>query len=224
MGSVTAAYFCVDHVVETSKRLAALKATIDLALKFPQLDLKPLRSVVYTDAGFASRVDKTAQIGYVIFLADPSGAMCVLRYKSGKSYLFCWSAMIAETLAFTAAFDAPFMLRHQIELMLQKSTPLIVLTDSKALFDVLTTNQTTGEAGLMIDVFSARQPYDRREIDSVCELRGEHNLADDLAKMNGNGKLPDAIRPGRLEHPAGDCIIRWASPHLVFPFSCVYLP
>lgn len=39
--------------------------------------------------------------------------------------------MATETLAFTAAFEAGFVLRHQLQTMIQVSMPMLVLILSK---------------------------------------------------------------------------------------------
>eukprot|EP00173_Palmaria_palmata_P001925 Plantae.Rhodophyta-Palmaria_palmata.ctg21584.p1 GENE.Plantae.Rhodophyta-Palmaria_palmata.ctg21584~~Plantae.Rhodophyta-Palmaria_palmata.ctg21584.p1 ORF type:complete len:118 (+),score=18.35 Plantae.Rhodophyta-Palmaria_palmata.ctg21584:31-354(+) len=75
-----------------------------------------------------------------------------------------------------------------------------MLTDSKCLFDVLTSNKNTKEGRLMLDTFAARQAYSRREIDNIGLIKSEVNLADDLTKMNGNGALSRAMQSSRLDH------------------------
>ena len=92
--------------------------------------------------------------------------------------------------------------------MLQVSIPLLMLIDSKCLFDVITSNRNTEEGRLMIDIFAARQAYGRGEIDNIGLVAGEHNIADDLTKLEGNGKLFEAMQKGYLDHPVRDYIIR----------------
>lgn len=211
-GSIIGSYRREDMspvlIEQINKKLAYLKATKDVTLEFPKLDLQSLRLVVYCDASFANRNDKSSQLGYVICLADKTGSMCILSYKSCKSPRVTRSAMASETLAFTAAFDSGFVLRHQLQTTLQVSVPLLILTDSKALYDVITSNRNTEEGRLMIDIFAARQAYGRKEIDNIGLVAGEYNLADDLTKLEGNGKLFQAMKEQRLDHPVRDYIIR----------------
>jgi hypothetical protein len=94
-----------------NKTLARLKDTADLALSYPAFDVDTLRMVVYADSSFANRRDKSSQLGYVVCLRDKTGTVCILGYRSCKSWRVVRSAMAAETLAFTAAFDAAFSVR-----------------------------------------------------------------------------------------------------------------
>jgi hypothetical protein len=81
-----------------------------------------------------------------------------------------------------------------------------MLTDSKSLFDIITTQKRTTGHRLMMDIFAARQAYRRREIDNIGLIRSEFNLADDLAKLRGNGALLQAIQSGRIQHPIEDSV------------------
>lgn len=136
---------------------------------FPALDRDTLRLVAYTDSSFANRTDISSQIGYLICLADASNKMRVLGSRSCKTSRVARSAMVAETLAFTAALNAAIVIRHQLQLLLRASVLLLMLTDSKSLFDVLISNQSTTERRLMVNIFSLWQSYHPREIDiSVC--------------------------------------------------------
>jgi len=49
--------------------------------------------------------------------------------------------MAAETLSFVDAFDQAFIVKHNLESMLGQDIPLIMMTDSKQLFDFLTKNK-----------------------------------------------------------------------------------
>jgi len=51
--------------------------------------------------------------------------------------------MAGETLAFVDGFDAAFLLRNDIQVMLGQHPPLIMFTDSQPLFDVLTRAKST---------------------------------------------------------------------------------
>jgi hypothetical protein len=84
----------------------------------------------------------------------------------------------------------------------------LMLTDSKSLFDIITTQKRTTEHRLMIDIFAARQAYRRREIDNIGLIRSEFNLADDLTKLRGNGAMLRAIQSGRIQHPIEDFVVR----------------
>ena len=44
--------------------------TTDQALKFPKLDLRRLRLQVYSDASYGNNLERSSQLGHIIFLAD----------------------------------------------------------------------------------------------------------------------------------------------------------
>jgi hypothetical protein len=116
--------------------------------------------------------------------------------------------MAAEMLAFTAAFDAAFMVRDQLERVLKRKVPITMYTDSKGMYDVLTSNRTTTEGRLMIDITATRQSYNRFEMQRIGLIRSEFNLADALTKHEPNDALFKAMSTGKISHPIEDFIIR----------------
>lgn len=92
--------------------------------------------------------------------------------------------------------------------MLGKSILSLLLTDSKCLFDVMTSNVSTTEGRLMLDIFASRQGESRREIDKIGLIRSVVNLADDLTRMTGNGALTAGVKTSKLSHDVEDCTSR----------------
>jgi hypothetical protein len=136
-----------------------LRQTSEDSLKFARLELSSLRMYVYTDASQANIEDFSSQVGYIIVLTDNIIRASILHYQLYKSQRVTISSMEGETLAFADGFDNPFLLRHELERMLGQPVPLIMFTDSQALFNVLIRNKTTTERRLMVDVAAARQSY-----------------------------------------------------------------
>lgn len=60
--------------------------------------------------------------------------------------------MASEILAFADDFDMEYTKRNDLEQSLAKNLPLLMLTDSHALFDVFTRAIYTTEKRLMIEV------------------------------------------------------------------------
>jgi hypothetical protein len=116
--------------------------------------------------------------------------------------------MASETIAFVEGFDASFTLRSQLSAMLGNDIPLLMMTDSKSLFDIMTAQKRTTEGRLKVDVFAARQSFKRGEIDNISLIRSEFNLADDLKKLKGYSTLLRAMRSCRIQHPIVDFIAR----------------
>lgn len=196
------------YVDEMNAALAQLQLTADLGLQFPRLDKDSLHLVIYADAGFQNREDQSSQLGYLVTLADRSGNACVLAYRSQKSQRVCRSAMASETLAFAAAFDAGYTIRRQLEHILARQVPLIMLTDSKSLYDILTGNKRSRELRLMVDLAASREAYDKSEIDVIGLVRSESNYADDLTKLKGNGLLKELMRTGKIQQPVAEYVMR----------------
>ena len=99
------------YVCQMNAEISALKSEAhQMQLRFPALDQESLRILVYSDAGFGIREDGSSQIGYAIFLVDDSGKAALLGFKSQKSARVVRSSVAGETLAFTAAYDAAFVM------------------------------------------------------------------------------------------------------------------
>jgi hypothetical protein len=116
--------------------------------------------------------------------------------------------MAAETLACTAAFDASLSVRDQLEKLLKRKVSMTMYTDSKALYDVHTSNRTTTEARLAVELAATRQSCNQFEIQSVGLIRSEFNLADALTKQEPNDALYKALTTGKISHTVEDFITR----------------
>lgn len=70
--------------------------------------------------------------------------------------------------AFSDAFDAAYILKHDLESILNSKIPMTILTDSKSSFDVITKCTTTSEKHLMIYISFVREAYEKQEISDVA--------------------------------------------------------
>lgn len=85
---------------------------------------------------------------------------------------------------------------------------MMMFTDSKCLFDVITKNTTTTEKRLMIDVQTIREAYEKMEISDVGWIRSEQNPADALTKVKDNEVLDRIIDEGILDHEVDQWVVR----------------
>ena len=56
------------------------------------------------------------------------------------------------------------------------------MTDSKSLFDIISKGSRTSEKRVTLDIHTARQAYQSREISNIGFVRSSDNLADGLTK------------------------------------------
>jgi len=119
------------------------------------LSLKPLERAslhlrVFADAPLHSSNDMSSQLGYTVLLCDAEDECLVLTYSSRKARRIVRSIMAGEVYAFADAFDAAYIIKHYQELVYNQLLHLVMLTDSKQTFDVITRATNTTERRLII--------------------------------------------------------------------------
>ena len=95
-----------------------------------------------------------------------------------------------------------------MERMLGENIPMIMLTDSKQLFDILVRAKRTAERRLMVDISAAREAYNDEVISNIALIRSEFNLADALTNIGGNDALDKFLQTFTLNHPVEQYIIK----------------
>jgi hypothetical protein len=133
---------------------------------------------------------------------DLTTSCCELQVLSHKSRRVTKS----EALAFADAFDHAFILKHDLHLVLGREVPLLMLTDSKMLFDRITGNKYTTEKRLMADA-SILEAYNDRKISNIALIRSEHNAADAMTKIAQNAALQEILHAHRVSHPLEQYLI-----------------
>jgi hypothetical protein len=83
--------------------------------------------VVYADSSFANRRDKSSQLGYVVCLRDKTGTMCILGYRSCKSWRVVRSAIDESLVGVGVLSEAClFILRGRYHLLLLIAIALVL--------------------------------------------------------------------------------------------------
>lgn len=145
-----------------------LKKTPNLGLHFPKLNLGTLFLLAYSDASINSKPDTQCQLGFILFPMDDTNHGSIIQFSSHKARRVTRSSFAGETIALADAFDNVFLLQHDLQRILGKPVPILVMTDSKLLFDVITGNRTTSEARQMVDVAAVREAYNQQIIPNVA--------------------------------------------------------
>ncbi len=122
------------------------------------------------------------------------------------------STTTGEGLAFGAGFDAAYALRQDLVKLTERDPPLLMLTDSKILFDIITRRKTTTEKRLMLDLTIARRAFAAREISNIALVSGDDNPADPLTKLKPNKALLKLLVSGHVNHAIKQYIVEPAPP------------
>jgi hypothetical protein len=175
------------------------------------MDMRTLTLHVFSDAAFANNDDFVCKLGYLAFLSDQEGNCALLDYKSMKARRVTRSILAGELIAFAEAFDRSFVLKSDLEDMLnaQCEIPIRMYTDSQSLFDVISKRSMTAERRLQIDIALAREGFDRKWISDIALVASLDNLADALTKPWASGGFLEVLKSTRLRTHARRWIVRW---------------
>jgi hypothetical protein len=207
LSSVTADRYDAAALKSANELVMHVQDTRTVSLKYPKLEPSTLHLLVYSDASFANRPDRSSQLGYLILLADASGNCAFIQWSSHKARRVTRSSMASEVLAFTDGLDAGYILKMELERMLGSPMPLLMLTDSQALFDVISKNLRTTERRLELDILAARKAYAAREMNNILLIDSSVNPADGLTKLKPNDALILLMRCHRVCHPVKQFIV-----------------
>jgi hypothetical protein len=120
--------FTPDSHKLLNKIVKHLKNTKEIQLCYPKLDSETIYLAVYADASLNTNNDYTSQLGYIILLTDHTSTCCILHFSSHKSRRVTRSSMAPEALAFSDSFDHAFIIKHDLQRMLGREIPLLMLT------------------------------------------------------------------------------------------------
>ncbi len=153
-------------------------------LNFVRLNITStsLKLMIFIDASFAN-VDLHSQIDYVTCLTDDVKAN-IIHWFFTKCNKVTKSVLAAKLYAMTNEFDADSVIKSIIQRILNIFLSMILLTDSRSLYDCLVKLDTTSEKRLMIDLMCLRQSYERREITKIRWIDDDSNPADAMTKIN----------------------------------------
>lgn len=166
--------------------------------KFIKLDHDNLQLVVFTDSSFANNRELSSQIGSVVCLVDSISKANIIYWPSIKCKRVTRSVLAAELYGMAHGFDIGSAIKATLTDLFQKDIPLILSTGSKSPYDCLVRLGTIQEKGLMIDVMSLRQSYEKREVTEIRWIHGRNNPADSMTKVKASIALKTVIDTNRV--------------------------
>lgn len=100
-------------------------------LRYGKAELSTAEVHVFTDTSFATNIDLSSQLGYVILLVDKSRNCSILSWSSSKCKRVTRSVLAAELYALAHGFDAGYALCNTIGTLLGRNITMRVFTDSR---------------------------------------------------------------------------------------------
>jgi len=210
LAQVTIERFEGERTASIRRLNKAIRYAVDnpLELRIPKLDMATLKVVGFADASFANNHDLSTQLGHIVFLCDAKGNAAPIAFRSYKSRRVVRSAMAGEVIAFSDMFDIAVTLAEEIRTIYKRHIPLHLLTDSKALFDIISKGSRTSEKRMMLDIAAAREGFRDRVISDIGFVRSSENLADGLTKPMHQAAIQSVLKSGKLLPRAAQWIVR----------------
>ena len=190
----------VADIKEANKLIKYIKETPS-QLKFPSLDSSSVRTIGFTDASFNNHDDGGSQGGHIIFLTDMHHNSCPIAWRSNRVRRVARSTLAAETLAFADGMDtAQYVSQLADETqMLSQSSKIIMVTDSRSLFDASNTSSQISDRRLRVEMSAIRETKERGEID-IRWINGSGQLADVLTKKGASSySLLRVLGDGKMD-------------------------
>jgi hypothetical protein len=150
--------------------------------------------VIFTNLSFANNRDLSSQIDYVICLADNIYTN-ILHWSSIKCKKMTRNVLTIKLFVMIYNFDVDSVLKSIFIKMLDKKIfiSLILIIDSKSLYDCLIRLRIIVEKLLMINVKTLRQFYERREITEMIWIHDINNSVDSMIKTKSSSTLKTMI-------------------------------
>lgn len=108
----------------------------------------------------------------------------------------------SEVMAFEDEFDKGFVIKKDLETMLQKTVPIEMYTDRLLFFDTISKSADPTEKCMQIDLKCAKNGYEAGDIEVIYLIRSKYNLSEFLKKSKAISALSDCMNSRKLNHPA----------------------
>lgn len=88
--------------------LKYLKTTADLSIYFDSYDVESLCTRSYSNTSYVKDYDNTSQLGFVMYLVDPSNSCQHIYWSLLKAKIATGSVLERKSMALADAFDVSF--------------------------------------------------------------------------------------------------------------------
>ena len=177
-------------VVRLNKVVRYVKE-LNSTIRFPRMDASSIEISSYSDASFNNLPNGGSQGGHIVFLNDRHGNSCPISWNSGRIKRVVRSTLAAETLALADSIStANYVHQLIVEVFPNiEGKQIRAVTDSKSIFDNVSTSHRVTDKGLVVDMNFIRE-IDRNLV-NVQWVEGSGQLSDVLTKR---GASPVALR------------------------------
>ena len=186
----------VNNILCMNKLIRHIKAT-PVSILFPNLDMKNIYLVVYSDASYKNLAKGGSQGAYIIFLSDGSRC-CPIHWSSTRIKRVVKSTLAAETLALGEGCDTAFMLSKMISEIIGKEIEIKCITDNQSLYETAHTSNTLTDKRLLFEISSIREMIDKEEI-KLSWTPAKEQLSNVLTKTGVSGtQLIQVLAKGKF--------------------------
>ncbi len=173
------------------------------SVRIPSIRLNTAELFLYTDASHGNLNEARDSTGaYILFLVNPdTGAAATLDWKANKAKRVVHSTLAAEALSLYNGIDAAVATRELIKDMTggKYEIPLRCIIDNKDAYDAIHSSTNISERRLRREIASIQQSLERKDINTIIWVRGEHQLSDVLTKKGADAsKLLTVLQSGHI--------------------------
>ena len=192
--------------LKTANSLLRCAKTMNAVLTFLRPQDKSGSIVVFSDASMNG--PQEACILFKLYGKSKKSPMHPIMWHSRKAKNRVYSTIGIEGLACVSGYSVAFYMKHFLSSCLNMKCNTIILTDSKSLWDHLTsTNTEISDKKLQIYIAVLRQAFKEGHINELMWTPGKYQLADCMTKENRvaaeylRNVLVEGESPYDFDHP-----------------------
>lgn len=126
---------------------------------------------------FIRNAELTSQISYTILLADGRNYIACLHWSSTKARTVTKTTLTAECILLRAGVDEASSMQTEVDnLLYQHLLLLIVLIDSRSIFDALVTTKILKDRRLMVDLLEMCNIFKTKDINNVGWIQTQYSV------------------------------------------------